>query len=110
MQRPVILISALVAAVVWAAAAGTVAVQQWPATGSAIAHDRDSGVRGCASRYSEPDARGRCEILFETQHVMERNIALFTRLLIVAGPLVGVGVWIVLGRRRPAGGRRKPRP
>lgn len=108
MRRPVILLGALLAAAVWAVAAGVVAARHWPAAGAAIAHARDSGMRGCASRYPEPAARGRCEVLFETQYVMERNIALFTRLLIVAGPLAGIGLWAVLGRRGT--GRRGRRP
>ncbi|MEQ8815080.1 MAG: hypothetical protein RLO51_19920 [Thalassobaculum sp.] len=108
MRRPVILICALVAAAVWAAAGGLFAVRHWPATAAAIERDRDLGMRGCAGRYPEPAARGRCEILFETQYVMERNIALFTRLLIVAGPLAGIGLWAALGSRRPRRpGRRR---
>lgn len=110
MRHPTILLGALVAAAVWAAAAGVYAVRHWPATAAAVAHERDSGKRGCAGRYPESDARGRCEVLFETQYVMERNIALFTRLLIVAGPLVGIGVLALQLRRRSAGQRRNPRP
>lgn len=107
MPRPLLFAAVMAAAVVWAAVAGIVAVRQWPPAGAAIAHARDTGMRGCANRYPEPAARERCEILFETQYVMERNIALFTRLLIAAGPLAGVAAWLALGRRRPA---RRARP
>lgn len=93
MRRPVILAGVMVAAAVWAAVAGVVAVRQWPSTGAAIARDRDAGVRGCAGRYPEPAARQRCADLFETQFVMERNVAMFNGLLVAAGPLAGVAVW-----------------
>ncbi|GHD50908.1 hypothetical protein GCM10017083_24720 [Thalassobaculum fulvum] len=109
MRRPAVLISALVAAVVWAVGAGVVAVRQWPAAGAAIERARDVGMRGCAGRYPDPAARERCEILFETQYVMERNIALFTRLLLVAGPLAGIGVWIGLDRRKSPSRRSRRR-
>lgn len=111
MPRPLLIAGALAASVVWAAAAGGVAAWRWPEAGAAIARARDDGLRGCAGRYPEPAARGRCEILFETQYVMERNIALFTRLLIAAGPLAAAGVWLAVARR-PGGGRRarKARP
>ena len=99
MRRTIILVGALVAAAVWAVAAGTVAVRHWQAIDTAIGRERDAGKRGCADRYPEPDARGRCEVLFETQYVMERNIAVFTRLLLVAGPLGGLGLWAALGGR-----------
>jgi len=107
MPRFVLLCGAVAAAVAWAAVAGTVAVRQWPPAAAAVAHARDAGVRGCAGRYPEPDARGRCENLFETQYVMERNIALFTRLLIAAGPLAGIAAWLALSRR-DAARRRRP--
>jgi len=109
MRRLAVLISALVAAVVWTVVAGVVAVRQWPAAGAAIERTRDVGVRGCAVRYPDPAATGRCEILFETQYVMERNIALFTRLLLVAGPLAGVGAWVALDRRKSARHRSRRR-
>lgn len=109
MRRPAVLISALVAAAVWTVAAGVVAVRQWPAAGAAIEHTRDVGMRGCAARYPDPAARGRCEILFETQYVMERNIALFTRLLLVASPLAGIGAWVALDRREATRHRSRRR-
>ena len=70
------------------------------ATGAAIARERDAGVLGCAGRYPEPAARQRCADLFETQYVMERNVAVFTRLLLAAGPLVGVALWAFARRAR----------
>ena len=100
MRRPVILFSALVAAAAWAVAVGLVAARHWPATGVAIERDRDVGMRGCAGRYPEPAAQGRCEMLFETRYVMERNTALFTRLMIVVGPLAGLGLWAAFGNRK----------
>jgi len=103
MIRPLLMAGAVAAAVAWAAMAGLVVARQWRAAAAAIAHVRDDGVRGCAARYPEPSARGRCENLFETQYVMERNIALFTRLLIVAGPLAAVAAWAALAGRRPMG-------
>lgn len=106
MPRFVFICGAVAAAVAWAAVAGTVAVRQWPPAAAAVAHARDTGMRGCAGRYPEPAARQRCENLFETQYVMERNIALFTRLLIAGGPLAGVAAWLALSRRGTAGRRR----
>lgn len=106
MPRSLLIAAVLAAAVAWAVIAGVVAVRNWPPAGAVIAHARDTGVRGCAGRYPEPAARERCEILFETQYMMERNIALFTRLLIAAGPLAAAGAWIALTRRRP--GRAQP--
>jgi hypothetical protein len=110
MPRPLLIAAALAAAVVWAAVAGIVAVRQWPPAGAAIAQARDTGMRGCAGRYPEPAARERCEILFETQFMMERNIALFTRLLIAAGPLAAVAAWIALSRRPARHLARRARP
>lgn len=113
MRHPLLIVGTLAVCLVWAAAAGIVAVRQWPPAAAEIGRARDAGMRGCAGRYPEPAARERCEILFETQYVMERNIALFTRLLIAAGPLAGVALWFALARRRaerrPAG-RRSVRP
>ncbi len=102
MSRPVLLAGVMIAAAAWALVAGAVAVRHWPATGAAIARERDAGVLGCAGRYPEPAARQRCADLFETQYEMERNVAVFTRLLLAAGPLVGVALWAFARRaRRP---------
>lgn len=108
MRSPVILICTLAAVAAWTVAAGVFAVRHWPAAAVEIVRDRDVGMRGCGGRYPEPEARDRCKILFETQYVMERNIALFTRALIVAGPLVGIGLWVALGRRRADRPGRRP--
>lgn len=114
MRRALLLVSALVAAAAWAAVAGTLTIVRWPPTAAAIVEVRDAGMRGCAGRYSEPAARGRCEVLFETQYVMERNIAVFTRALVALGPLAAVGVWAAVGRRRQtrsrSAGRGAARP
>ena len=93
MRRWLIVLSALAVALVWAAVAGTVAVRRWAPTRAAIAAERDRGARGCQGRYLEADAQARCEGLFEVQYVMERNVAIFTRLLVALGPLAGVGLW-----------------
>ena len=100
MGRRFILLGALAAAVAWAVVAGTIALERWPPIAAAVAAEKDRGVRGCATRYFETDGRERCQILFDTQYVMERNMAIFTRLLIVFGPLVGAGVWAYVGRDR----------
>lgn len=100
MRRRIIVLSALAVALVWAAVAGTVAIRTWAPTGAAIAAERDRGARGCPGRYPEADARERCEGLFEVQYVMERNIAIFTRLLVSLGPLAGVGLWAYVSRGR----------
>ena len=101
MRRRLIVLSALAVALVWAAVAGTVAVRRWAPTGAAIAAERDRGARGCPGRYLEADAQARCEGLFEVQYVMERNVAIFTRLLVALGPLAGVGLWAYATRGRP---------
>lgn len=90
----------------WAAVTGVVSLRHWPAVAAAMAHDRDIGVRGCAGRYPEPAARDRCAALFETQFVMERNVAVFTRLLIGLAPLAATGAWLVVARRRGHGAER----
>lgn len=103
MERRFILMGALATAVVWAAVAGTIAFDRWPRAAAAVAAERDRGIRGCATRYFEADGRERCKVLFETQYVMERNMAIFTRLLLVLGPLVATGVWAYVGRDRSRG-------
>jgi len=92
--------------IAWAAATGVVAVRHWPAVAAAMAQDRDTGVRGCAGRYPEPAARDRCAALFETQFVMERNVAVFTRLLIGLAPLAATGAWLAVARRHGRGAGR----
>lgn len=94
------MVIAALAAMVWAVVVGGQYAGNWSPVVANIARDRDAGMRGCSSRYYETDARQRCEVLFETQYVMEYNTAVFTRLLISLGPLAGVGVWVLVARRR----------
>lgn len=109
MLRTLLPLTALAAALIWAAVAGTVAARRWPEAAAAIERTRDDGIRGCAYRYPEPAARGRCEILFGTQYIMERNIALAGRVIIVLGPALAAAFWAYLARRKPPT-RKRPRP
>jgi len=104
-QSIVLMIAALIA-MIWLGVAGGVAVWTWAPVSADIIRERDMGRRGCVSLYSEPERIQSCEALHETTYVMEFNAAVFTRLLIAAGPLTGVGVWALVVRRRP---RAKPR-
>lgn len=94
------MVIAALAAMVWAVVFSGLFISNWRPVAVEIARERDSGMRGCASRYSEADARDRCEVLFDTQYVMNFNQAVFTRVLIAAGPLAGIGVWALFARRR----------
>lgn len=99
-RRSLIVVIAALAAMVWAVVFSGLFIANWPPVAAEIGRERDAGVRGCANRYSEPDARDRCAVLFDTQYVMDFNQAIFTRLLIAAGPLAGIGLWALFARRR----------
>lgn len=83
----------------WVGGVALVSFRHWDATRAEMEHNRDVGRLGCASRYPEPDARERCEDLFEVQYLTEFNIALATRALIAAGPLLLLCAVAMVGRR-----------
>ncbi|MCR9073129.1 MAG: hypothetical protein NXI18_15560 [Alphaproteobacteria bacterium] len=102
MNRPLVVVGfsvLLSLSVLWAGGVTLVSYRAWDATRAEIEHKRDTGRRGCAGRYSERDARERCEDLFEVQYVTEFNIALATRALIAVGPLLMLCAVAMIGRR-----------
>ncbi len=77
-------------AILWAGGIGLVSYRQWHDTHVRIERKRDAGKQECTKRYVDEGAKIRCMHLFDTQYVMEINIARATRTLIAAGPLLGL--------------------
>ncbi len=98
MLRLLLIACALAMAVVWAALAGRSSYESWPRTDAQLVREREAEIRRCASRYIDASSSERCVVLIETTYVMERNIAIFTRLLIAFGPLVVVAAWAAFSR------------
>jgi hypothetical protein len=75
----------------------------------------DEGTRGCA-RYAGRGRQDRCRELFKLIYEGERNSAVFTRVVIAAGPpALGFALWLawsMIARRAeaPAPSRRGPPP
>ena len=89
-----------VLAVIWALVAASVAWRQWPARMAKIDSARTLGLADCARRYSAPDARKRCDIVFELVHTQQRAIAIFNRVALSLSPLLVTGVFAFLAWRR----------
>lgn len=86
-------------AILWAGGIGLVSYRQWHDTHVRIERKRDAGKQECTKTYVEEDARIRCMHLFDTQYIMEINIAKATRVLIAAGPLLGLLIVLLVAWR-----------
>lgn len=92
----------------WAGGIGLVSYRHWHDTHIRIERKRDAGKQECVTRYLEEDAELRCMHLFDTQYVIEVNIAKATRVLIATGPLVAL-LLVALVAWQSARSRRKAR-
>ncbi len=95
----IVLSVAVVVSVLWGLAMAATFSSNWPDTVRVIAQERAAGKRGCATRYYDAEARERCEGLFDVEYIGQINTAIATRVLIAAGPLAGVGIWMWWRRR-----------
>lgn len=76
--------------ILWAGGIGLVSYRHWHDTHTRIERKRDAGKQECTTRYLEEDAEFRCMHLFDTQYVIEINIAKATRVLIAGGPMIAL--------------------
>lgn len=83
--------------VLWAGGIGLVSYRHWHDTHTRIERKRDAGKQDCTTRYLEEDAEFRCMHLFDTQYIIELNIAKATRVLIAAGPLITLLIAALIG-------------
>ena len=104
-----ILVASLLAASLWTIGFGTYAWTSWPSVAEQMDRDFQAGKRGCKRRYPDPAGTQRCYVVFETQYVLERNGAIFTRILLAILPFGAVYAWRWL-QSRPASPRRKGKP
>ena len=93
-------VGSCVLAVIWALVAASVAGRQWPARMAKIDSTHTVGLADCARRYSAPDARKRCDIVFELVHTQQRAIAIFNRIALSLSPLLVTGVFTFWTWRR----------
>lgn len=97
--RTLVILVAFPVAIAWAVVAGAVTAWNWAPVAAEIAQERDNGIQDCASLYSDAKSRDRCAILPQTLYEHELAEAIFTRLLVAAGPLAGVGLYAWFARR-----------
>jgi hypothetical protein len=92
----------------WIVGWSIVSVSTWESSTRDIGELYEQRKRKCAASYSEPVARERCRVIMELERTQGYSIAMFNRgLLIMAPPLIGLGVAAYLARRRRPANLRK---